>query len=423
MPRLRLFAGRVAFGALLALLGSGPASAQFLHTFTPDPPPIGDDIDYPRTLNPARLLPGAGIAPDFFDAGTGMIFQSTHGNPAFFDANNLLTRPAARITNEAFWMDPKIGVFDTGMGEDEHASFGFQFSPQAGEDFGFDVAIASVSEAPPTTLPFFIQNTDGDVGSFTLGLTLGGGDVAPVEAGTFDTLNSPFQGREARFRIPHAQIEALLGDSSPLLIFSINLYDLSTLGGTTQIALDNFVLAGASALPNEPQHEPVRFQSELIPPGELLFFILDPGASGQTGVLVDVGGLPLDAVIEMAVRALTPPGSALPEVSSTLTIPPDSPLRDEPSVRLSAPGEDAPQGVSPFVTPLGSVEVRTERPVPTDAIYYLQASTLLQDQQQIRPSTSCSGPGRLPMRQECSPRCYSSPSREPRRCWRSAASS
>jgi len=338
-------------------LASASASAQFLHTFTPDPPPIGDGIDYPRTLNPARLLPGGGIAPDLFDTGAGTIFQSTHGNPAFFDANDLLTRPATRITNEAFWMDPKIGVFDTGMGEIEEAAFGFQFSPPNGDDFGFDLAVASVSEAPPAGLLFFIQNTNGDFGTFVLDLTVGGGgDIAPIEAGTFDTLNSPFQGREARFRIAHSQIEALLGDSAPLLIFSIDMFDIATLGGTTQVALDNFVLAGASTLPAEPQREPVRFQSELLLPGELQYFVFDPLVSQETGIEVD---LPPGSLIQLGARTTTPPGSAAPdlEIEATVTVPETSDLpATAPDIGVRAPS-DTPGTAPPFVAPLSDVEV------------------------------------------------------------------
>jgi hypothetical protein len=94
------------FPLALALLAGAPSHAQFLHTFTPDPPPIGDGIDYPRMINPARQFPGGGVAPDAFDAGMGVIFNNTNGNPAFFDGNNLLTRPSALVTNEAFWTDP-----------------------------------------------------------------------------------------------------------------------------------------------------------------------------------------------------------------------------------------------------------------------------------------------------------------------------
>lgn len=380
MPVLPSAVVRVAFGPLLLLLAAGSASAQFLHTFTSGPVPLGDGIDYPPALNPARQRPGGGVSPDLFDTEVGTIFQNTNGNPAFFDANNLLTRPAQRITNEAFWTDPRIGVFDNGEGFFfESASFGFQFSPRAGEDFGFDLAVASVSDAVPTSVPFFIQNTNGESGTFALGLTAGSGDIIPLEADTFDTLNSPFPGREARFRIPHAQIEALLGSSAPLLIFSIDLFDISTLGGTTQVALDNFVLAGASVLPDEPQREPVRFQSELIPPGELLWFILDPATSGETGILVDAGGLPPTAVIELVTRAATPPGSALPEQTSTLSIPVDSALRGEPSVGLIAPRDDAPPGLSPSVTPLGGLEVNGEAPFAEGASYFLQAAMLLKD--------------------------------------------
>ena len=366
--------------SLFLLLGlTAPGRAQFLHTFTPDPPPIGDGIEYPRTLNPARQSPGGGISPDFFGTGVGTIFQSTNGNPAFFDANNLLTRPAERITNEAFWTDPKIGVFDSGMGFDvENASFGFQFDPRAGEDFGFDLAIASVSDAPPTSLPFFIQNTDGDFGTFQLGLALGTGDVAPTEAGTFDTLNSPFQGREARFRISHAEIEALLGGSAPLLIFSIDMFDVSTLGGTTQVALDNFVLAGASVLPNEPQREPVRFQSELIPPSTTQYFVLDPTMSSETGIEVDVDALPAGSLIELAARTSAPPGSAAPEaeVSATVTaLEANGDLLTEAfDIGVSAPSE-TPGTVPPFATALSEVDVAIG-PGGTSALHAVGARSM-----------------------------------------------
>ena len=367
---------------LASLLAATPARGQILHTFTPDPPPIGDDIEYPRTINPARQAPGGGVAPDFFDTEAGTIFQSTNGNPAFFDGSNLLTRPAARITNEAFWTDPKIGVFDSGMRFDvEEASFGFQFSPAGGADFGFDLAIASVSEAVPLTLPIFLQNANSppDFGVFELGLTAGTGDIAPTEADTFDTSNGPFPGREARFRIQHSDVEALLGNGSPLLIASIDLRDVSTLGGTTQVALDDFVLAGASVLPNEPQREPARFQSALLLPGELQGFAFLPATPEPGDIEIDLSLLSTDLIEAAVIGESTSAVPATFEAEQSITWPDGTPMVDR-RLRFEIDWwpSSPPDSVPPEVTPL-EPSPRVEAPGSEGIPFFVEVQSFLSE--------------------------------------------
>lgn len=269
----------------LATTVGGTAWGQFeeLYTFTSGNPPIGDGNVYPRSLNPARNASGGvGISGGTFPSNGGVDFSNLNGNPAFFDANNLLTRPASLIQNEAFWTDPKNFNFVNSGGQVfPFAQMGFfVYGAEGRSEFGFDVAIASASGNVPTSLAFSIQGDDDWFGSGQLLLTPDGGSpengiFGPSDVGTFASLGGR-QGREARFRFDMSELLGLLefegedpgfdGNDDPIdiernidvLAMDFRLVPLVTPGGTTQIAFDNVVLDGA-----EPFFEP---EPVILPP-------------------------------------------------------------------------------------------------------------------------------------------------------------
>ncbi len=231
----------------------------------------------------------------------GVDFNNLNGNPAYFDDNNLLTRPATLIKNDAFWTDPKLGQFSSGNGTFELAQFGFSFLPgfSDGADFGFDLAMASVSSDLPVSsfydelsgdfitapfLPFQIQDDNFNTAQGALVFATGesstpdqGGAIFAESVGTFNTLNSPRTAYEARFRLDQFFLQSLIeyesdlfggdpgdefGDGefipTPIQFFDIDLQSIATFGGTTQVAMDNFVLAGSPPI-NDPLREPLNF--------------------------------------------------------------------------------------------------------------------------------------------------------------------
>ncbi|MEM9752807.1 MAG: DUF4157 domain-containing protein [Planctomycetota bacterium] len=259
--------------AALAVGLAGTAEAQFdeLYTFTSGNPPIGDGNVYPGSLNPARQAPGGGARPGTFPSSGLVDFFNLNGNPAFFDANNFVTRPANLIQNEAFWTDPKIGSFtDTSGNPFDIALMGFTIYDLEASQFGFDLAIASAAGTPlPSGLDFQIQ-TDTDLfgfGEIALTTDAGGFDgerFSPEQAGTFFTVGGR-QGFEGRYRFDMSDLLGLLendggggdfdggfddgsddglvpSDFGSLILFDIDLGPIATPGGTTQIAFDNVVL-------------------------------------------------------------------------------------------------------------------------------------------------------------------------------------
>ncbi|MEM6853923.1 MAG: DUF4157 domain-containing protein [Planctomycetota bacterium] len=267
--------------AALAMGLAGTAEAQFdeLYTFTSGNPPIGDGNVYPGSLNPARQASGGGASPGTFPSSGLVDFFNLNGNPAFFDANNFVTRPANLIQNEAFWTDPKIGSFTAPGGNIfDIALMGFTIYDLEASQFGFDLAVASAAGTPlPGGLDFQIQ-TDTDLfgfGEIALTTDAGGFDgerFSPEQAGTFFTVGGR-QGFEGRYRFDMSDLLGLLeneggggdfdggfddgsddglvpSDFGSLILFDIDLAPIATPGGTTQIAFDNVVL-GAPTIFNE----------------------------------------------------------------------------------------------------------------------------------------------------------------------------
>lgn len=380
-------------------LGDSPLFA-FALNFTSGLPPVGDGESYPRHINPARQAVGGGASPGSFLATIGVSFNNLNGNPAYFDGNNLLTRPATLINNEAFWTDPKLGQFQSdGSGSFEIAQFGFDFTPgfTDGLDFGFDLAMASVSTDLPTSsfydeltgsfitapyLPFQIQddnfNTAQGALVFASGATTGPeeGVIFAESFGTFNSLNSPRTAYEARFRLDQTFLQELIayeyesiggdpgggddggfGDdgfvSGPIQFFDIDFAGIATPGGTTQVAMDNFVL-GASSPINDPLREPLTYQP-LQPVGDnrpQYFQFTDENPFGDIDP-TDTINLVEDVLLELsdfqiyAPIATNPAYGTSKTVATSVTIPVESRLRDD-----SGSGEPELAGMEVEFNPL-----------------------------------------------------------------------
>lgn len=311
--------------SLLAVLTT-TASAQ-IDTFTSGLPPIGDGNIYPASLNPARQNPGGGISPQFFDSlNTDVTYQSLNGNPAYFDANNLLTRPASLITGEAFWTDPKLGNFQGDFGPFSVASVGFFFNgiDSFTNSFGFDLAVASVSNEVPDFLNFQIQDDQGFIATGSLLFEDFSNDsvdeVVPTTAGTFFSLNSPRVGREARYRIDFAQLRDLIDQENSgsegfefagsIGSFDIDLRSIATNGGTTQLAIDNFVIGGATVpTSSAPTYLPPTPPVGANTPQYFDYADIAPPASDGDTYDVDVEGLLDGGFVGVTVVAEGPPST------------------------------------------------------------------------------------------------------------------
>ncbi|MEE9404904.1 MAG: hypothetical protein V3V20_08420 [Algisphaera sp.] len=239
----------------------------------------GDQINYPNSIGPSHASGDFGISGGNFDPNVGGQlggFSYQGANLAFFDANNLLTAPSSLISNEAFWTDPRVFTRTTATGNSfSVSSLGFDLNDFDSVDtFGFSVAVASLAQAVPTSLPFQVQFGIGDsefnpaIGNDTLNLLddfSGGSFGYTVEAGTFQSLGSPFVGREARFEFNISDLKDLAGydpeDSNGSFQF---FFDIDTAGidnnngiSLTQFAIDNVTLDGAA--PVDPRPEPTLF--------------------------------------------------------------------------------------------------------------------------------------------------------------------
>ncbi len=254
----------------LNLFCSNHARGTFAYSFTSGP--WGDGFEWPASQRGNRTSSGAIAGDPFFSPG-GVVFYNFSGNLAFFDSSNLLTRPANLINGDAWWTDPKLITGYGSFGSFSTASWLIDFSSIGGasSDFGFDVAIASVSAPTPETVAIIFDTVE----RFSVFASLDfrpvdqqGGFETPVfaqQTGTFFTLNSPHPGREGRFYFNIFELQQWIydeaemsedfagfyADPSEIIIegISIRLRDLATMGGTTQIALDNFVYGGASVPP------------------------------------------------------------------------------------------------------------------------------------------------------------------------------
>lgn len=160
-----------------------------------------------------------GLAGGQFDTPDGVSFNNFSGNPANFDADNLLTRPAGLIENEAWWTDPKIRSYTGTGGATFHTAvlhMSFNNTPDHYvSEFGFDLAYASVSADVPLALSYTGFDSMGFTVSGQLNLNPSAG-FAPFRqaVGTFATLNSPRVGREARFFVHNRFVAGHLGGSS-----------------------------------------------------------------------------------------------------------------------------------------------------------------------------------------------------------------
>ncbi|WP_432797147.1 hypothetical protein [Poriferisphaera sp. WC338] len=333
-------ASLIGAGLLFAATGSS-LSADEVYTFTSGLPPVGDGNIYPRHLNPARQSPGGGASPGTFVGNGSVLFKNISGNPAYFDSNNLLTRPSNLINGDAFWTDPKLGNFNYNGTPFSLAEMGFEFF-LPGDDFGFDLAMASVSSNLAPALNFQVQDQDGFIAQGTLNFSADFSfdkQIFAEQAGTFHSLSSPRPAYEARFRISHDQLLQMVYDQNgfgdeehenfdptrdpfsgaAIQFFDIDLQTIANNGGTTQFAIDNFVYAGGVAPPPraEPQYLPplgpfgdntpvyVVFASPEDPDpdvdGEIARFDRTELEGGETVV----GTMVRDALDDLGARAVT----------------------------------------------------------------------------------------------------------------------
>ncbi len=210
-----IMAGMCCFCALFTNPAAAQRGNEFALSFTSGF--AGDGFDYPFSIGPS-VSSGNGIRPGQFfipdnPAGSSISVDYQGANLAFFDANNLLTRPSSRITNEAFWTDPRL--FTNTSNNFSLSSLGFAvevFDPESVSTLGFDLAVASVAAPLPDALSFQIQfGIEGPVddsgppedeelfffGDISL-IDDSSSSEFIVEVGTFQTLGSPFGGRDAR---------------------------------------------------------------------------------------------------------------------------------------------------------------------------------------------------------------------------------
>ena len=206
---LRLTAG---LACCFLLLASKPAASQQSSlglSFTSGV--TGDGLEYPFSIGPSTPVE-SGLRPgqfNIFSLPDSQVTISQQGaNLAFFDANNLLTRASSRITNEAFWTDPRL----FSNNEFNSSNFGISFlnsQPQTVNTVGFDLAVASVAAPLPDSLPLSIQFDSSDPGLdflmeplfFVDRIAFGGSSQIVADSSEFQTLNSPFGGRDARVEL------------------------------------------------------------------------------------------------------------------------------------------------------------------------------------------------------------------------------
>jgi len=262
---------RPVFGTVVLLCLAAAAHGQFTsYSFTSGP--FGDGFNWPAAQVPS--WPTGALRGDQFDTPDESIsFNNFSGNLAFFDSNNLLTRPAALINNAAWWTDVKLASVNGQFGFFETASFdiGFWNAGDLQGDFGFDVAVASVSGPVDDFIPFWVDvQEDFIFGTIRLDGS-GGFEAEPnwtTQTGTFNTLNSPHPGREARIRFDEFELRDWLFEEAeqfedgnpwsdpseiPIQSFNLDLDHFATNGGTTQFAIDNVVVGGASPPNGQPE--------------------------------------------------------------------------------------------------------------------------------------------------------------------------
>ena len=241
----------------IATAQGGPEGA---YTFTG---PI-DHVRWPRSQSSyikfSPFLNGEALFGDQFVTNDSLqvSFNNFSGNRAFYDGNNLLTKPAALINGNAWWTDPKEtanGVVD-GQARME---IGFFNSPLGfAQEFGFDAAMVRIDQDVPTALPFKARDSLNNIVSGQL--VFEGASPYVVDQGTFFSLGTPRIGREAEFLFDVNSLFAAYKYADPaidyddplqygLQNFSIELNSLATFGGTSQFAIDNVVFGGTDPPP------------------------------------------------------------------------------------------------------------------------------------------------------------------------------
>ena len=231
MRRSRSWFGVLAVMGVLSWTSAVWAQQAF-YTFTSGPPP-GDGFVWDFDNPPSGLndLPDGDtfLAPD--DLGNVNNFENFSGNTTFFDDSYQAVGNGSLIVQEAWWGNPHeegIGIVDvsfinTPTGQVSSVSFAFAwaFAGQKADDF-LDLEVYD-SEFDSAFLSFDLND------SFDAGLAFGG--VNGWEGSiSFDLADVQFENDE---------VDEIAG-------FSIDLFPILTLGGTSEFAIDNLSIDGLS---------------------------------------------------------------------------------------------------------------------------------------------------------------------------------
>lgn len=262
---------------------------------------------YGPTGNPSGLTGDQANTPQFLG------FSNFTANPAYFNSNNLLTRAANLINNQAWWTDVKTKSYIGANGNTFQTTSWLiscnQINPVGRTSlFGFDFAVASVSGPVATSLPLIVRDNLGL--SKLVTIDLDNGNQWTESIGNFFTLNSPHVGYEARIRLP----VSVMGDIAVghpnynpatygLYAVTLMLDSYHTLGGTTQVALDNFIAGSGQA--HAPSSEPVAFQN-IQPVGAntptYVSFASEENTSTPTTTYVDMSSLPEGSGVDVSIN-------------------------------------------------------------------------------------------------------------------------
>lgn len=207
------------------------------------------------------------LSGDQFDTPEGVSFNNYTGNLAFFDRDNLQTRPAGLIANEAWWTNVKTKRWGTNNNM-ESCDWGIGFFNSASgfaNTVTFDIAVASPIEIPEI-MNIVVSDPDNEgIGTYIDLVEPDSGVTVAVES--FTSLNSPFC-YAARV---HLDMNTLFADKmseNPELdesnygieFIDFRLDDFSTPNGLVQVAIDNLVVG--NALPKTILAEPVTHGNE-----------------------------------------------------------------------------------------------------------------------------------------------------------------
>lgn len=276
-----------------------------------------DNIDWPRAQRSKQTA--TGLAGDQFLTPEKVAFNNFTGNLAFFDANNLTTRPSSLINGAAWWTDVKSRSYTGAGGQTfETTTMSIDFFNNTPDrfvtEFGLDIAIAAIGGggAPASIIVDAFDNL-GYRTFHSLSFTSTANPFTQL-IGTYTSLNVPNSGREARFWFtassllnnPAAFTDPRYDPSHyGVQAMNFSLKPLATLGSTTQIAFDNFIL-GSGAQPNSIT-EPLTYHNPIpIGANTPYTFVYDDATAGANETVVDPDSYDIEDVLQAHLAVLSP---------------------------------------------------------------------------------------------------------------------